>query len=132
MLGWRKNRWLSLAVAAGYALTITTASLFHNHGVHDGVRCCHGHSLADAASKNCGGEPAKSPAHGSAPKTPAQCPSDGGRCSVCQFLGQKPAPTVAVPVVVCGTLVQEVFSSPPAIAVVRAFSAWQSRAPPCA
>jgi hypothetical protein len=122
-----------LAVAVGYALTITTASLFHDHGSHDGVRCCHGHSLAHAASKHCtGDESDQSPGHRNAPRAPARCPGDDGRCSVCQFLGQKPIPAAEVTTVVCGTLVQEVSAPAPARGVVRVFSAWQSRAPPAA
>jgi hypothetical protein len=125
-----KNRWLSIAVAAGYALTITTASLFHNHADH-GERCCHGQSLAHAASEACHhGESDREAPRQNSSQTPTPCPSDGGHCSVCHFLGQKPAPAAEVVPVVAGALVQEVASPAPAHIVAAAFSAWQSRAPP--
>jgi hypothetical protein len=127
----KKNRWLSIAVAVGYVLTITTASLFHNHTDH-GDGCCHGRSLAHAASKDCHhGESGTDTAGRNAPKTPAQCPSDDGHCSVCHFLGHKPAPAAEVAAVVSGALVQEVSSPISACVIVGVFSAWQSRAPPC-
>jgi hypothetical protein len=122
------NRWLSTLMAAGYVLAVTTASLFHNHAAQDGGGCCHGHSLAHAASADCH--------HGAShqdsrrPSAPAQCPSDGGHCPVCHFLGQKPAPAAEVAAAISCTLVQEVSSPAPARMVVGVFSAWQSRAPP--
>ncbi len=97
-----KNRWLSIAVAVGYALTITTASLFHNHA-DPGGRCCHGQSLAHAASEAChhGESGGEAPRQNSS-QTPTPCPSDGGHCSVCHFLGHKPAPVAEVVPVVAG------------------------------
>ncbi|MFZ1934065.1 MAG: DUF2946 family protein [Thermoguttaceae bacterium] len=125
-----KNRWLSIAVAVGYALTITTASLFHNHA-DPGGRCCHGQSLAHAASEAChhGESGGEAPRQNSS-QTPTPCPSDGGHCSVCHFLGHKPAPVAEVVPVVAGALVQEVAAPAPVRIVAAAFSAWQSRAPP--
>ena len=120
-----------MAVAAGYALAITTASLFHNHGAQDNDGCCHRHSVAHAASPDCRhGGSNKDATRPNAPKTPAPCPSDGRHCSVCHFLGHKPAPAAEVLPVIAGTLVQEVASPPPLRIAVPAFSAWQSRAPP--
>ena len=94
---WTRNRWLSIAVAVGYALTITTASLFHNHAGQDSDGCYHWHSAVHAASTGChhGGSDESSP-RPNAPETPARCPSDGSQCSVCQFLGHKPAPVAEV------------------------------------
>jgi hypothetical protein len=129
---WTKNRWLSIAVAAGYALTITTASLFHNHSAHDGDRCCHEHLLADAASTPCHHSHSESDgAHRNAPKAPVKSSSDGSHCSVCQFLGHKPVPTAEVTIVALGMFVQDVPSATPPPAASHLFSAWQSRAPPC-
>jgi hypothetical protein len=129
---WTQNRWLSIAVAVGYALTITTASLFHDHGDCDGERCCHEHLLADAACTPCHHGHSESDApHPNAPKTPVKSSSDASHCSVCQFLGHKPAPTAEVTVVALGMFVQDVPSPAPARIASRLFSAWQSRAPPC-
>ena len=131
MRGWTNNRWLSIAVAVGYALTITTASLFHNHSSHDGGCCDQGPSLAHAASSHCHhGESDEDGAHGNAPKTPAQSPSDGKHCSVCQYLAHKPAPTAAITAADAELLVQEVPRPKLARVLIDSFSAWQSRAPP--
>jgi hypothetical protein len=128
---WTKNRWLSIAVAVGYALTITAASLFHNHVPHHGRQCCHECLPAHPAAPHCHhDEPGNDPATPDAPKAPSQSPSDSSHCSVCQFLGQKPAPPAEVTPVISGTLVQEVSAAAPAPATASVFSAWQSRAPP--
>ena len=127
----KKNRWLSIAVAVGYVLTITTASLFHNHAAQDAGGCCHRHLAAHLVSTGChhGGSDEGSP-RPNAPRTPARCPSDGGKCCVCQFLGHKPAPAAEVTPVASGTLVQDLSLPAPACVTVNLFSAWQSRAPP--
>jgi hypothetical protein len=128
---WKKNRWLSIVVAVGYVLTVTTASLFHNHAAKDGDGCCHRHSVAHVASADCHhAESNKDAARPHAPKAPARCPSDGSKCSVCQFLGHKPAPAAEVTPVASGTLVQELSLPAPASVIAGLFSAWQSRAPP--
>jgi hypothetical protein len=115
-----KNRWVSLLVAAGYLLAVSTASLFHHHADQDGGGCHHEQSLSHSASDG----------HSSRPNAPSPCPSDDSNCSVCQFLAQKPAPTAEVVPVTAGVLVQEVFSPPPARITVGVFSAWHSRGPP--
>jgi hypothetical protein len=131
MRGWKNNRWLSIAVAVGYALTITTASLFHNHSSHGGGCCDQGPSLVHAASSRCHhGELDGDAVHGNVPKTPTHGPSDGKHCSVCQYLAHKPAPTAGVTAADAGLLVQEVSSLRLARVAVDSFSAWQSRAPP--
>ena len=131
MRTWTRNRGLSIAVAAGYVLAVTAASLFHNHAAHDGGGCCGGRSLAHAASAGCHhGASDKDSPRPNTPTTPGQCPSDSGNCPVCHFLSQKPAPAAEVAAVSLGTLVQEVSSPAPARFVVGAFSAWHSRAPP--
>ena len=125
---WTRNRGLSIAVAVGYVLAITAASLFHNHAAHDSGGCGHGHALAHTASTDC--HHGASDKHSSLPNVPGQCPSDDGNCPVCHFLSQKPAPAAEVAAVSLGTLVQEVSTPSPASVIVGAFSAWQSRAPP--
>jgi hypothetical protein len=128
---WKNNRWLLIAVAVGYVLTITTASLFHNHAAHEGDRCYHGRLLAHTVSTGCHHSASDEGAtRRHAPKTPARCPSDGSKCSVCQFLGHKPAPAAEVTPVASGTLVQELSIPAPARVTVNLFSAWRSRAPP--
>ena len=120
-----KNRWVSVLVAAGYLLAVSTASLFHHHADRDNSGCCHGRS---GASADChrGAPDDDSPR----PNTPPPCPPDDSNCSVCQFLAQKPAPTPEVAPVNTGVLVQEAFSLPPARIAVGVFSAWHSRGPP--
>ncbi len=129
---WVKNRWLSMAVAVGYGLTITTAALFHNHTLQQGGQCCRGHLLAHAAPADFHrGDSHNDAGRRNAPKTPARCPSDGSHCPVCHFLSHKPAPAAEVAVAVSGTLMQEAPSPVPARVIAGVFSAWQSRAPPC-
>jgi hypothetical protein len=131
MRTWTKNRWFSSLVAVGYMLTVTTASLFHNHAAHDGDGCCHGRSLTHEAPADCRhGAPDRDSPRPNAPKAPGECPSDSGNCPVCHFLSQKPAPAAAVAAVSMGTLVHEVSSPAPVCIVVGVFSAWHSRAPP--
>jgi len=131
MRTWTNNRGLSIAVAAGYVLVVTTASLFHNHAAQDGGGCCHGRSLAHETSADCRqGESDKDSPRPHTPSAPAQCPSDSGNCPVCHFLSQKPVPAAEVAAVSSCTLVQEVSSTAPARIVVVVFSAWHSRAPP--
>ena len=126
-----KNRWVSVLVAAGYLLAISTASLFHNHADRGSGGCYHGRSLAHEASADCHhGEADDDSPRPNAPKTPAQCPSDDSHCSVCQFLAQKPAPTAEVAAVSTGVLVQEAYLPAPPRITVGVFSAWHSRGPP--
>ena len=125
------NRWVSVLVAAGYLLAVSTASLFHHHTNRDNGGCCHGQSFARGASASdhhCeSGDHSPRP---NTPSAPAPCPSDNSHCPVCQFLAQKPAPTAEVVPVTTGVLVQEAFSPPPARIAVVVFSAWHSRGPP--
>jgi hypothetical protein len=118
-----KNRWVSVLVAAGYLLAVSTASLFHHHADRDGGECCHEQSPSHGAMDD------HSPC--------SQAPSDhspgslgDNHCSVCQFLAQKPAPTAEVVSETPGALVQEAFMPPPARIAVGVFSAWHSRGPP--
>ena len=118
-----KNRWVSVLVAAGYLLAVSTASLFHHHAKRDYGGCCHGQSLTHGGADDLSSRP-------DTPIVPPPCPSDDTNCSVCQFLAQKPAPTPEVAPVNTGVLVQEAFSLPPARIAVGVFSAWHSRGPP--
>jgi hypothetical protein len=118
-----KSRWISVLVAAGYLLVVSTASLFHHHADQDGGGCCHGQSLGYGASDDH--SPCSKP-----PSIPSSPPSDDNNCSVCQFLAQKPAPTAEVVAVTAGVLVQEAYLPPPAHSSVGVFSAWHSRGPP--
>jgi hypothetical protein len=130
MPAWMKNRCLAALAAVGYLLTVSTASLFHDHAGGHGGGCCHGASAADEESADeCHASHDHSP-RSKSPGSPSPCPSDHGSCSVCQFLGQKPAPTAEVVLASSGTLVQEVSSLPPTRISVGVFSAWHSRGPP--
>jgi hypothetical protein len=121
-----RNRCLATVVAVGYLLTVSAASLFHNHGVESCGGCCHERSMAD---QHHGSAHSHGPHH-KTPKAPSGCPADDGRCSVCQFLAQKPVPTAAVTLSGSGTLIATVLAPPPARLAVGAFSAWHSRGPP--
>jgi hypothetical protein len=114
---WISKSRLASLLAACYVLAVTTAPLFHNHAAEHGEGCCHG----DAG---------KGLPHPETPKAPAQCPSDGSHCAVCNFLGHKPAPIAEAVPVTSGVLVQEVSPPAPSCVVIGAFSAWHSRAPP--
>jgi hypothetical protein len=126
-----RNRCLASLVAVGYLLTVSAASLFHNHGAADGGGCCHERSTAHAASadEHHGSSHDHEPHH-KTPKSPSGCPADDGRCSVCQYLAQKPVPTAEVAPVGSGTLIEEVLAPPPARLSIGAFWAWHSRGPP--
>jgi Protein of unknown function (DUF2946) len=129
---WIRNRWLSMVVAVGYGLTITTAALFHNHTLQQGERYCQRHLLARAASTDSHhGNSRDDAGPQNAPKSPARCPSDSSHCPVCHFLAHKPAPAAEATVVVSGRLVQQVPAPAPTRIVASVFSAWQSRGPPC-
>jgi hypothetical protein len=131
MRKWTNNRWLSVTLAAGYVLAVTAASLFHNHAVEDNSGCGHGRSLAHASSADCHhSQSDRDFPRPNAPKTPGQCPSDRGHCSVCHFLGHKPAPSAEVAAVISGALVQEVAAPLSARSTAGVFSAWHSRGPP--
>ena len=99
-----RNRRLAVLTAAGYLLAITASGLFHNH-------------------KGCGGQRSR-------PGVSAAQQAGDHDCSVCQFLAQKPAPVANVAPVSLSSLVEDVAVAEPACAVVGAFSAWHSRAPP--
>jgi hypothetical protein len=131
MLMGTKHRLASVLVAAGYLLAVSTASLFHHHPAQDGCGCRHVQSSPQEAPADCcrGTSDDHSP-RPNAPATPSQSPSDDGGCSVCQFLGQKPAPTADVAPVSSGTLVQAAVLPPPAHVAIGIFSAWHSRGPP--
>jgi hypothetical protein len=123
------NRWVSAFVAASYLLAVSAASLFHHHPDRGG--CGHSGSSSQQASADCHhGESDDHSPTSKSPRVPSQCPSDDGGCSVCHFLGQKPAPTADVATVSSGTLVQAAVLPPPARISVGNFSAWHSRGPP--
>jgi hypothetical protein len=128
---WLKNRCFAALVAVGYLLTVSMASLFHDHSVECGGGCCHGHSPAhsDAADEHHAVADQHS-GHHETPCSPGRCPTDGRGCCVCQFLAQKPAPMAEVAPVDSGTLVQEAALPPPARLAAAVFSAWHSRGPP--
>jgi hypothetical protein len=125
------NRCLSLLIAVGYLLTISMASFFHEHAA-----CSHGghshHSLIahSADSHECRHATNE---HSPGKKRPAShpgCPTDDGHCSVCQFLGQKPATTPELTLTSAGTQVQELLVQSPSCPAPRVIAAWHSRGPP--
>jgi hypothetical protein len=117
-----RNRLVSALMAVGYLLTVSAASLFHNHADHRGGACSH-----EASSHGRHGD---ADDHSRHPQSPSPCSDDGSECSVCQFLAQKPAPTIAVVVASSGALVQDASVAPPARVIAGVFSAWHSRGPP--
>jgi hypothetical protein len=120
------HRWVSSLTIAAYLLAITAASLFHNHAVRDGGRCCHEDALAHKTSAD---HDRGDSSHSHAPGVPSQCPDDEN-CSACQFLAHKPAPITPAAATDAGTLIEEAFTPSPARVVAGVFSAWQSRGPP--
>jgi hypothetical protein len=126
-----KSRCVASLLAVGYLLAISAAPLFHNHAAENGGGCCHERSAARVASaeEHHTAADCHRPHH-KTPGAPSRCPADDGRCSVCQFLGQAPAPTAEVVLISSGTLVQEVSSPPPPRLAIGVFSAWHSRGPP--
>ena len=126
-----KHHLVSVLVAAGYLLAVSAASLFHHHPDQGGDGCRHAQSSPREASADCyRGESDEHSPRSNAPVAPSRCPSDDGGCSVCHFLGQKPAPTADMAPIISGTLVQEAGLSPPACVSVGVFSPWHSRGPP--
>lgn len=128
---WTRNRGVSALMTVSYLLTVTMASLFHNHAISGGGGCCHEPSPAHESSHDC--HHGESDEHSSPPNThgiSGQCSSDGNSCPVCQFLGQKTAPAAELALVFSGALVQKAVLPAPASMVVGVFSAWHSRGPP--
>jgi hypothetical protein len=121
-----RNRCVASFVAVGYLLTVTAASLFHNHPPVARGACCHEQSTAD---EHHGSSHDHQPHH-KTPKSPSGCPADDGRCSVCQYLAHKPAPTAEVALAASGILIQAVLAPPPVRLAASVFSPWHSRGPP--
>ena len=101
---WARSRQLTILTAASYLLAVTASALFHNHGGHDDEQHRPGVSASHWA--------------------------DGHKCSVCQFLAQKPAPAADAAPVSLSTLVQDAVAAAPVRVAADVFTAWNSRAPP--
>jgi hypothetical protein len=125
------QRRTSLLLVACYVLAITAAPLFHNHAIEHGEGCCHdGESAHGVSTVFCHGGSGEQSSGSQAPKSARECPSDGSRCFVCQFFGQKPAPVSEIALPTSAALVQGVSLLTPPRVAAGVCPAWHSRAPP--
>jgi hypothetical protein len=120
-----RSRCGSWLLAVGYLLTISTASLFHDHS-----GCEHGHSSQGSTADRHGdshaeGHPGAKPSH-----NPPRTPANDGDCPVCQYLAQKAASTPDAAAADAGDFVQDAYTPPQHFSSPDAFSAWHSRGPP--
>jgi len=109
---WAKIRDLATAMlVANYVLAVTAGALFHDHGHrHQGEEGA-GHLLAPGWARSAEG-------HGD------------GRCSICEFLAQKPIPAHPIEEVACTAATEERPRVAPLLLTFDLPSTRHIRAPP--
>jgi hypothetical protein len=126
-----RNRILSILLAVCYGLAVTVSGLLHNHGDScDGCRQNPSAAAQTEAQQSAHHDHLDQPGVPLQQSVPQECPPDGPRCFVCQFLAQKTLPFGPVTAAATVALVQE--AGLPALphSVLVVYPSWQSRAPP--